>query len=198
MVRDRGEVLAPGVPLRPRGCQQHCGGRLCRYPSFRVAYIDDATGAGYKTPQSVLLRWDAEAGKPVEVYRISLPWQTEDGRGVIIGEGVRRDVACSSFLQADCCYLFTFTLQLAPFFLGTLLSEVERANVTQQSGRRCREGRRARGAALRLAALTRALSSPPHHPFVYKWVAQGRGGVDPSRFKFVAACTIAFARSRAY
>lgn len=62
-----------------------------RYPTFRVAYMDkvkDHPIAGaHGVTHSVLLRWregpDGEEGEAEEVYRVRLPWQTEDKRGVV-------------------------------------------------------------------------------------------------------------------
>eukprot|EP00892_Ulva_mutabilis_P001698 jgi/Ulvmu1/11529/UM078_0018.1 len=78
-----------------------------RYPALRIAYIDvvKAAGAGKGVPMSVLLRStraddaaraggvegsvDGDEDEPgiAEVYRVRLPDQLEDGRGVILGEG---------------------------------------------------------------------------------------------------------------
>ena len=62
-----------------------------QYPSFRVAYMDKvkdhALAREHGVTFSVLLRWDDQAeggaGAPVECYRVRLPWQTEDKRGVV-------------------------------------------------------------------------------------------------------------------
>lgn len=74
-----------------------------RYPALRIAYIDmvkSPAGSGGKgVPMSVLLRSDAAdaavpatapsagaadaAPKILEVYRVRLPDQLEDGRGVV-------------------------------------------------------------------------------------------------------------------
>ena len=60
---------------------------LRTYPSFHVAYLDKVGDHQHAKQHgvtfSVLLRWDAAADKPVEVYRVRLPWQTEDKRGVV-------------------------------------------------------------------------------------------------------------------
>lgn len=61
------------------------------YPTFRVAYMDKVAGKDdwhwlardHGVTFSVLLRWDYDQGKPVECYRVRLPWQTEDKRGVV-------------------------------------------------------------------------------------------------------------------
>jgi hypothetical protein len=58
-----------------------------QYPSFRVAYMDkvkDHPIAGENgVTHSVLLRWDEDKNAPVELYRVRLPWQVEDKRGVV-------------------------------------------------------------------------------------------------------------------
>ena len=60
---------------------------LQQYPSFRVAYMDKVKDHGIAgnngVTHSVLLRWSEDKGKPEEVYRVRLPWQTEDNRGVV-------------------------------------------------------------------------------------------------------------------
>lgn len=57
-----------------------------KYPALRVAYIDTApslAARGKGTPMSVLLRWNVEEELVEECYRVRLPDQVEDGRGVV-------------------------------------------------------------------------------------------------------------------
>ena len=59
---------------------------LQKYPALRIAYIDTApslTARGKGTPMSVLLRWNSEEEVVEECYRVRLPDQVEDGRGVV-------------------------------------------------------------------------------------------------------------------
>ena len=57
-----------------------------KYPALRIAYIDTARSiavGGKGTPMSVLLRWNADEEEVQECYRVRLPDQREDGRGVV-------------------------------------------------------------------------------------------------------------------
>jgi hypothetical protein len=57
-----------------------------RYPALRIAYIDTVASLepeGKGVPMSVLLRWDEETEKVVEVYRVRLPDQRENDHGVV-------------------------------------------------------------------------------------------------------------------
>jgi hypothetical protein len=70
-----------------------------KYPALRVAYIDTAPSLsprGKGTPMSVLLRWNAEEEKVQECYRVRLPDQLEDARGVV------RVSNCDSFWTVWC------------------------------------------------------------------------------------------------
>jgi hypothetical protein len=60
--------------------------QMQQYPSLRVAYIDTVKSiapGGKGTPMSVLLRWNTEEADVEECYRVRLPDQVEDGRGVV-------------------------------------------------------------------------------------------------------------------
>jgi hypothetical protein len=57
-----------------------------KYPALRVAFIDTAaslSSRGKGTSMSVLLRWNGERQEVEECYRVRLPDQLEDGRGVV-------------------------------------------------------------------------------------------------------------------
>lgn len=57
-----------------------------KYPALRIAYIDTSpslTAHGKGTPMSVLLRWNADEEEVGECYRVRLPDQLEDNRGVV-------------------------------------------------------------------------------------------------------------------
>lgn len=57
------------------------------YPAFRVAYMDKVKdhpiAKANGVTHSVLLQWDMEKNAPTEVYRVRLPWQTENKHGVV-------------------------------------------------------------------------------------------------------------------
>ena len=58
-----------------------------KFPALRIAYIDKVTSlvpSGKGTPMSVLLRWNADEAEVEECYRVRLPDQQEDGRGVVL------------------------------------------------------------------------------------------------------------------
>ena len=57
-----------------------------KYPALRIAYIGtvrSVAAGGKGTPMSVLLRWNAEKEQVEECFRVRLPDQREDGRGVV-------------------------------------------------------------------------------------------------------------------
>lgn len=58
-----------------------------RFPTFRVAYMDKVMDHPLAkkngVTHTVLLRWNHELDQPEEVYRVRLPWQLEDKRGVV-------------------------------------------------------------------------------------------------------------------
>jgi hypothetical protein len=58
-----------------------------RFPTFRVAYMDKVMDHPIAkkngVTHSVLLRWNRDLDKPEELYRVRLPWQLEDKRGVV-------------------------------------------------------------------------------------------------------------------
>lgn len=60
--------------------------QMQKYPALRIAYIDKVnsiTAGGKGTPMSVLLKWNASEEEVEECYRVRLPDQQEDGRGVV-------------------------------------------------------------------------------------------------------------------
>jgi hypothetical protein len=65
--------------------------QMQKYPALRIAYIDTVKSiapGGKGTPMSVLLKWNAREQEVEECYRVRLPDQREDGRGVVCNSGI--------------------------------------------------------------------------------------------------------------